>query len=146
MVRTIPPGQSDQYYFDCVGRSIDKYSSYDNFILAGDFNAEEWEPCLKSSFMFEYDIYCLVKDKTCFKNPDNPSCIDLFITNNKYSFRNTTTVCTGASDCHKMVVTVLKTTFEKNKPKELLDRDYKHFDNQKFRNELNSSLKGDINS
>ena len=106
-----PPCQSDQYYFDCAGRSIDEYSNYDNFLLAGDFNAEEWEPCLKS-FMFEYDIYCLVKDKTCFKNPVNPSYIDLFITNNKYSFRNTTTVCTWASDCHKMVVTVLKTTFE----------------------------------
>ena len=140
-----PPSQSDQYYFDCVGRSIDKYSNWDNFLLAGDFNAEEWEPCLKS-FLFEYDIYCLVKDKTCFKNHDNPSCIDLFITSNKYSFQNTTTVCAGASDCHKMVVTVLKTTFEKNKPKELLYREYKHFDNQKFRNELKSSLKGNINS
>ena len=88
-----PPSQSDQYYFDCVGRSIDKYLNYDNFLLAGDFNAKETDPCLKS-FMFEYDIYCLVKDTACFKNPDNPSCIDPFLTNNKYSFQNITTVCT----------------------------------------------------
>ena len=116
------PTQSDQYYFDCVGRAIEKYSNYDKFLLAADFNAGEWEPCLKS-FLFEHDIYCLVKDKICFKNPDNPSCIHLFITTNKYSFQNTTT----ASDCHKMVVTVLKITFENNKPKELLYSDYKHF-------------------
>ena len=44
-----------------------------------------------------------------------------------------------------MVITVLNITFENNKPKELLCRDYKNFDNQKFRNELKLSLKGDIN-
>ena len=108
-----PPTQPDQYYFDCVGRALDIYAeNYDNFLLSGDFNAEESEPIL-SSFIFEYNAYCLVKEKTCFKNPNNPSCIDLFITNNKHSFKNTTTVCTGASDVHKMVLTILKTTFVK---------------------------------
>ena len=36
-----PPSQSEQYYFHCVGRAIDKYSNYDKFLLPGDFNAEE---------------------------------------------------------------------------------------------------------
>ena len=40
----------------------------------------------------------------------NPSCIDLLLTNNVYAFQQiTTTICTGLSDCHKLVLTVLKT-------------------------------------
>ena len=56
---------------------------------------------------------------TCFKNANNPSTIDLFLTNNSLAFQNTTTTLTGFSDCHKLVLTVLKTTFSENKPKEL---------------------------
>ena len=93
-----------------------------------------------SEFLCEYDLKNLVKDKTCFKNPGNPSCIDLFITNNPRSFQNTSAVSTGLSDCHKMVVTVLKTTFKKAKPKEIFYRDYKNFDGNSFKLELHNAL------
>ena len=43
------------------------------------------------------------------------------------------TVETGLSDFHKMVVSVFKTSFEKQKPKIVTYRDYKHFDKEKFR-------------
>ena len=139
-----PPSQSDQYYFDSVGRALDTYSdSYEKFLLIRDFNAEEVEPCL-SSFLYEYEAKNLVKDKTCFKNPENPSCVDLFLTNSGNSFQNTTVISTGLSDCHKMPVTVLKTTFEKVKPKEIMYRDYKNFDEHKFREELREALSGCI--
>ena len=77
---------------------------------------EEQKTCL-SDFLFEYQAKNLVKDKTCFKSIENPSCIDLFITNSCMSFQNTTAVSTGLSDFHKMIVTVMKTTFPKAKPK-----------------------------
>ena len=141
-----PPSQQDQYYFDFISRALDKYAEkYDTFLLAGDFNAEEHEACL-GSFIFEYDAYCLVKDKTCFKNINNLSCIDLLITNKKFSFKNTTVISTGASDFHKMVITVLKTTFVKGKSKVVTYRDKKYFDNQKFREELSFALSGHIKS
>ena len=135
-----PPSQSDNYYFDTVSNSIDLYNQYyEKLLLIGDFNSEDTEPRL-SEFLCEYDLKNLVKDKTCFKNPDNPSCIDLFITNNPRSFQNTSAVSTGLSDCHKMVVTVLKTTFKKAKPKEILYRDYKNFDGNSFKLELHNAL------
>ena len=141
-----PPSQTDNYYFDSIGKALDIYAeNYDSFLLTGDFNAEECESVL-SSFIFEYDAYCLVKEKTCFKNLNNPSCIDLFITNKKHSFQNTTTISTGASDYHKMVVTVLKITYIKSKPKEIFYRDYKNFNNEKFREELKLALSCSINS
>ena len=65
----------------------------------------------------------LVKEKTCFKNVTNPSCIDLFLTNNALSFQHTETVSIGLSDFHKLVLTVSKTTISKSKPREIHYRD-----------------------
>ena len=107
--------------------------------MTGDFNSEDTEPRL-SELLYEYDLKNIVKDKTCFKNPNNPSCIDLFITNKPMSFQNTSTMSTGLSDCHKMVITVLKTTFEKAKPKEIFYRNYKNFDSDNFKLELQNAL------
>ena len=48
------------------------------------------------------------------------------ITNSYHSFQNTPVISTGLSDFHKMPVTVLKTKFEKTKPKEITYRNYKN--------------------
>ena len=120
--------QTDEYYFDYVQRAIDIYSNfYTNFLLVGDFNSEDSEPVL-SRFLEQYDLNNLVKEPTCFKNPDNPSCIDLFITNRPSCFQHTTTLSTGLSDFHKMTVTVLRAKYIKAKAKQILFRDYKKFD------------------
>lgn len=135
-----PPKQSDDYYFKQVGNSLDLYcQNYEKFLLIGDFNAEESEPCLYQ-FLQEYESKNLVKEKTCFKSINNPSCIDLFITNHARCFQNTQTISTGLSDFHKMVVTVLRSSFKKAKPKQILYRDYKHFDTEIFKSELRNAL------
>ena len=51
----------------------------------------------------------------------NTSCIDLLLTNNVYAFQQTSAICTGLSDCHKLVLTVLKTTVPKSQPKEITE-------------------------
>ena len=53
---------------------------YKNIILIGDFNVEVKGKNIPD-FMGAYNAKCLVKQKTCFKNPDNPSCIDPVLTN-----------------------------------------------------------------
>ena len=72
-----------------------------------------------SEFLIKNDAKNLVREKTCFKNHVNPSCIDLSITNSSLRFQNTTTFASGLSDFHKMILTVLKTTFQKVKAKEM---------------------------
>ena len=109
-------------------------------MLAGDFNTEETDDILED-FLFEHGAKNLVKEATCFKSLDNPSCIDLFLTNSPQSFQNTSTITTGLSDFHRMVVTVMKTTFPKGKPKTIYYRDYKKFNLQEFRRELRSELR-----
>ena len=74
---------------------------------------------------------------------ENPSCIDLMLTNSNMSFQNTTTVFSSLSDFYKLVLTVLKINFTKNIPKEIIYRDYKNFDSFLFNVELQYVLDKD---
>ena len=38
--------------------------------------------------MSVHNLKTLIKQKTCFKNPENPTCIDLILTNSPRSFQN----------------------------------------------------------
>ena len=104
-----PPSQSDEYFFNNLDKALDTYSRYDKVLLVGDFNTEISEQRIES-FLYMHELCNLVKEKTCFKNMQNPSCIDLLLTNNVYAFQQTIAICTGLSDCHKLVSTLLKTT------------------------------------
>ena len=49
-------------------------------------------------FTETYNLNNLIKGPTGFKNPLNPSLIDLILTNRSRSFQNTRTIETGLSD------------------------------------------------
>ena len=113
--------------------------NYDTFVLLGDFNSEPNEP-LMQEFLDSIGMRNLVKETTCYKNLQNPTCIDLILTNRQCMFQNTKTVGTGLSDFHKMPVTVLKTAFKKSLPQIITYRDYKRFFAADFGNELYNVL------
>ena len=122
-------------------------TDYENIILLGDFNVEIEEKNM-SEFMSVYSLRNLVKQKPCFKNPENPSCIiDLILINSPRSFQNSNVFETGLSDFHKLTTTALKQYFPKLKPKVVNYRDYRKFRNEEFRAQLdNEILKHDINN
>ena len=135
-----PPSQCDEYFFDNVSKVLDKYAhSHEKVLLAGDLNTQENESCI-NNFITKHDLKNIVKEPTCFKNTENPICIDLFITNVPNSFSVTKTITTGLSDFHKMVLTVLKNKFIKQKPKEVEYRRYRNVDRGVFRHELSTLL------
>ena len=72
-----PPEENDQYFINCIDKALDTYSNNDNVLLAGVFNAENDEPCL-SNFLYQHDLYNLVKVSTCFKNSSKPTSIISF--------------------------------------------------------------------
>ena len=130
-----------------LSKIIDRNSSrYDKYLCIGDFNLENSETALRN-FCDLYKLKNLVREPTCFKNPDNPSCIDLFLTNCSRSFQDTQVIETGLSDFHKMNLTVLKMFFTKQKHETIFYRNYKKFDNLKFKEALNRELmKHDLNN
>ena len=138
-VTQYPPPQSDEYFFNNLDEALDTYSRYDTLSLVRAFFTKISEHCIES-FLYIHELCNLVKEKTCFKNIQNPSCIDLLLTNNVYAFQQTIAICTGVSDCHKLFLTVLKTTLPRRRPKEITCRDYKQFDSSKSKKELKNVL------
>ena len=59
-------------------------------------------------------------EKTYFESKDKTSYIDLFITNWSSSMQNTMAVTKGLPNYYKTVATVLKKTFQKVKPREVI--------------------------
>ena len=130
-----PPNQSDKYFLQELGKLLDNYTQkYERIIVLGDFNMEPNSPQMVS-FLDDYDLYNLIKKPTCFKS-DPPKCYDLILTSNKHNFISTNTSETGLSDHHKLTYTVLKTEFVKAEPNIISYRNYKHFDEEEFNNDL----------
>ena len=130
-----------------VSRELDKYlPKYENLLLLGDWNSAITEKYMKE-FCETYNLENLIKGPTCYKNPENPSSIDVMLTNKKLSFQNSMTIETGLSDFHKMTVTVLKRYFKKKDPINIAYRDLKKFDGHKFREDIKNKLEeiGEMN-
>ena len=71
--------------------------------------------------------------KACLKSVNNPTCVDLLISNKEKCFKSATAIDTGLSDFHKMALVVLKKKSERAKPRVITYRDYRHFDGNSFR-------------
>ena len=133
-----PPKMNEKYFYDQLSRVVDLYSkTYDRIVIMGDFNSEPNEDYI-DTFSSSYNLYNLVKEKTCFKG--EPKCYDLIYTNCKHNFQNTTAMTTGFSDFHKMTVTVLKTEFVKADPLKINYRDYKTYNLNEFNVDLKTKL------
>ena len=77
-------------HFHAISKKLDiSSSSYNNFIVPGDFNIEMEEQQMKA-FCDNYGLKIFVKQPTCYKNPSNPTCIDLILTNVPQKFQSRT--------------------------------------------------------
>ena len=141
-----PDKNNISYHLHHLNKCLDVYLKHYNLLILGDLNADLEDGCL-NAFSNVNNLKSLNKETTCFKNPNNPSCIDLFLTNRSRYFQNTSTIETGISDFHKLVVTVSKMFYKKQKPKIIQYKNYKTFNEQLFRTELDKALaKIDLNN
>ena len=127
-------------YLSELGRQLDNHlGKYDNILLIGDFNSETTETSM-NEFCDTYNLNNLIKVNTCYKNPKNPSCIDLMLTNRTRSFQDSQAIEIGISDCHKMTISVLKAYIPKQAPICISYRDYKNYDSNLFHLQLLEKL------
>ena len=61
--------------------------NYDNLILIGDYNSQMEEEKMKD-FCDIYNLQNLINEATCFKSVQNPTSIDVILTNESESFEN----------------------------------------------------------
>ena len=105
------PKKSNRTHLECLNKSLALHLlKYEHFLVLRDFNV-----CVEYSSMSvicdTYNLKSLIREPTCYKNPENPSCIDLILTNGPCNFQNSCVFETGLSDFHKIAVTVMKMHF-----------------------------------
>ena len=87
-----------------ISKKFHLYSSnHESIILVADFNSEINDNCMNDFFESS-----LIRELTCYKNLENPSCIDLSLTNSP----NSGVVETGLSDYYRMILTAMETYFQ----------------------------------
>ena len=89
-------------------------STYEKVLCLGDFNVEVDDQIMKI-FCDSYSLTSLLKHPTCYKNPSNPKCIDLILTNVPRSFQTTCVIETELTDFHLITLTVVRKSFKKLK-------------------------------
>ena len=77
--------------------------------------------------------------KTCWKSTTG-KCIDLILSNQKYSFKHTGVSETGLSDFHNLIYIAFKATYTRLPPQRIHYRCYKNFELKSFQNELEFTL------
>ena len=78
--------QENKYFLWYLINLSEYYSTrYEQVVILGDFNIEAENEVMKD-FLQEHTFYNMMKQNICFKS-DGGSCIDLLITNSKFSFR-----------------------------------------------------------
>ena len=70
-------------------------------------------------FMDTFSLNNLIKVKTCYISATG-TVLGIILTNKARSFQKTSTVTTGISDCHKMIVSCLKVHFKKLPTKKIV--------------------------
>ena len=100
-----------------ISTGIDELNSkYDNILIISNLNSEMSEPSLHE-FCETFNLESTVNKLTCLKNPKNSSCIDLVLTNKQERFLKAQTIEFGLLDFHKIMASVFKTSFKKQKLK-----------------------------
>ena len=83
-----PNNNAIKNHLEILHKGLALYSpKYENFIVLGDFDVG-MDNSDMTVFCDTYDLKFLIKEPTCYKNPENPSCIDLILTNNPKCFQS----------------------------------------------------------
>ena len=125
-----------------MSKGLDNYLSHYDILYLGDLNYHSSESCV-SNFWNVYNLSNFVKEPSFFKNPDNPSCLALFLKSRPKCFESTMTMKTEISDFHKMIIS-FKIFYKTQKPKIIHYRNYETFNANLFKG--NSVSSGNANS
>ena len=86
-----------------------------------------------------FSLTNLVIDSSCFKS-NKGTLIGLMLTNKPKSFYKSHSFVTGLSDCHRLIVSILRSSFQKLPPKFVIYRSQKNFHESNFLRDLDSKL------
>jgi exonuclease III len=133
-----PPRVQNEYFIDCLSSILDKcLVECKSVYILGDINVNFQNlPDCFSCFMNAYSLKNLVCEPTCFKSINNPSIIDVIITNTPARIASHLNTCVGISDFHNLVCAATKMHAPKNLARKIMYRSYRKFNNDAFVRDL----------
>lgn len=136
-----PPSLSDKDFENYTTNILDRIIiKIDHLIVLGDLNfdtlnKEKSKPI--TTILDKFNLTNTVKKPTCFKNHENPTMLDLIITNSPSLLCNTSVFNCSLSDCHSFILTCIKEHTTVLPRKSVSFRSYKIFNEVDFNNALN---------
>ena len=125
-----------------ISDMLDYYSNYYEYkVILEDFNINPVKPEM-NTFLNKENLTNLIKENTGFKGAG--SCIDLILTDSKYSFQYYSSKETGLSDHHLLIFSMMKTKLALEEPKRLVYRNFKSFNGDYIEEDLSSQF--DLNN
>ena len=94
-----------------------------NSISNGNYNAQG-EKFFKA-FLYQHELKSFNKEATFYRNPNKPSCIVIILTNSRHTLFDTI-----------LLLSQISPIFSKTGPKEMMQRDFKNFNQEIFGQEF----------
>ena len=108
--------------------------------VIGDLNVNfSKSPHHLSQLCDSYDLKQLIKNPTCFKSLENPTLLDVILTSNPKSIKQTINIAIGISDFHNYISASTKIKCPTDEIKSVHYRSFKKFSEEKFIKDVESA-------
>jgi hypothetical protein len=128
------PSTSSEILRNTLESILDKcFAECDTVYLVGDLNVNfHYKTHELSDIMDSYNLKNIIKGSTCFKSVQNPSLLDVIITNRTKTLSGHLNTNIGLSDCHNLICTATKQNLYEMPEEMITYRSYKSFDEDNF--------------
>ena len=86
-----------------------------------------------------YDLKQIVKGSTCYKSTDHPTLLDVILTNDSRSIKQTLNLSIGISDFHNYISAATRMFCPSNEPRMIYYRSFKKFDEESYKRDLETA-------
>ena len=135
-----PPSMPDGEFERNITTTLDKLLiNFDHIMLIGDLNYDMLSNKRSrtiTDLMDNFNFLNLIKEPTCFKNSENPTLIDLILTNSPSFTCNSSVINCSISDFHSIILTCIREQIKPRCTSQVKFRSYKNFDETIFNEEL----------
>ena len=113
------------------------FQESNNVFIIGDLNVNFLHhPNQLTQVCDNFDLRQIVKEPTCFKSVDNPSLLDIILTNCPRSITSSINLPLGISDFHNFISAATKIKRPSNEPRTINYRTMKNFNEDVYKQDL----------
>ena len=133
-----PPKVSHECARGVLSQLADHFVDSSNLtIFFGDINYDMFKDNILHDLCDVYDLKNVIRGPTCFKG-ENPTLLDVFLTNKPNSFCNCINIDTGISDFHNLTGVISKVHAPQSSRRRITYRSMKYFDQEAFNRDLSN--------